>query len=462
MNLASGGLPGLSVSSTMIISTKESHGMKFELLLALLTLAGSVNAQDTPPSVPMALHNYVNRPEPDFAWKLLGTVDTKAGRVHELRVTSQKWHDIIWQHAVEVYEPKDIMFPKHALLFVNGGSKPRSPSDNDMKRGLQLAQSCGARVVMLHQVPNQPLFGGRTEDDLITDTWLKYLESGDETWPLLFPMVKSAVKTMDAVQDLANTEWSQSIDHFVITGGSKRGWTSWLTPVADQRICATAPIVIDVLNFRPQMNHQLNSWGKFSEQIIDYTSKGLVKRPHETETPREAALRTMMDPFTYRKQLTLPKLMIVGTNDPYWVVDAMNLYWDDLEGQKYVRQVPNAGHGLEGGRDNALTTLAVFFRHVAAAHELPQHSWKLAQTDSQLTLTMTASPTPETVRLWTAQSDDLDFRDDKWTSAALPAKGTDWIGAADVPASGHIAIFGEFEFDLNGLPWSLTTLVYRR
>ncbi|MCP4782300.1 MAG: phenylacetic acid degradation protein [Fuerstiella sp.] len=435
--------------------------MKLGLWLTMLAAASSVCAEDGP-AVPDALQNYVSRPEPDFAWKSVGDIDTEAGRVHQLRVTSQKWHDIVWQHAVEVYEPEKLIFPGHALLFVNGGNKPGSPDEGDMKMGLQLAQMCGARVVMLHQVPNQPLFGGRTEDDLITDTWLKYLETGDETWPLLFPMVKSAVKTMDAVQELAETEWDQSIDHFVITGASKRGWTSWLTPVVDKRICATAPIVIDVLNFRAQMNHQLESWGKFSEQIIDYTSKGLVKRPDESESPREAALRTMMDPFTYRQQLTLPKLLIVGTNDPYWVVDAMNLYWDDLKGQRYIRQVPNAGHGLDGGRDSALTTLAIFFRHVAAAHELPEHLWTLADDDNNLTLTMTAAPSPENVRFWTATSDDLDFRDDRWTSTELPAKEAKWVGQIDVPTSGHVAVFGELEFHLDGHPWSLTTLVYRR
>ncbi|MEO2015478.1 MAG: PhoPQ-activated protein PqaA family protein [Fuerstiella sp.] len=435
--------------------------MKSVILLLFLFAASSTCAAETP-AVPSALQTYVSRSEPDFAWKSIGTIETKAGRVHQLRVTSQKWHDIIWRHAVEVYEPKKLTFPGHALLFVNGGSKPGSPDEDDMKTGLQLAQMCGARVVMLHQVPNQPLFGGRTEDDLITDTWLKYLETGDETWPLLFPMVKSAVKTMDAVQELADAEWSQSIDHFVITGGSKRGWTSWLTPVADQRICATAPIVIDVLNFRAQMNHQLKSWGKFSEQIIDYTSKGLVKRPDEQETPREAALRTMMDPFTYREQLTLPKLLIVGTNDPYWVVDAMNLYWDELPGQKYIRQVPNAGHGLDGGRDSALMTLAVFFRHVAADRALPKHSWTVANNSNNLTLTMTAKPSPKTVRFWIASSDDLDFRNDKWTSTELSLTGTDWVGKVEIPTSGHVAVFGELEFDLDGHPWSLTTLVYRR
>ena len=90
--------------------------------MALLVAASTTCAEEAA-VVPSALHDYVNRPEPDFAWKSLGTIETKVGRVHQLRVTSQKWHDIVWQHAVEVYEPQKVMFPGHALLFVNGGSK---------------------------------------------------------------------------------------------------------------------------------------------------------------------------------------------------------------------------------------------------------------------------------------------------------------------------------------------------
>jgi len=315
---------------------------------------------------------------------------------------------------------------------------------------------------MLHQVPNQPLFGGRKEDDLITDTWLKYLDTGDDTWPLLFPMVKSAVKTMDAVQELAKAEWAEPVEHFVITGGSKRGWTSWLTPVVDKRVVATAPIVIDVLNFRAQMKHQLDTWGEFSEQIIDYTSKGLVKGPDEKETPREVNLRRMMDPYTYRKQLSLPKLLIVGTNDPYWVVDSMNLYWNDLVGDKYIRQVPNGGHGLEGGRDAALTTLAVFFRHTATGTDLPRISWDYSNGRQQLKLAMKSDSAPAKIRLWTARSKDLDFRDDRWESTDVDARGRTSVGSVEIPKSGHIALFGEIEFDFQGLPWSLSTLVYRR
>lgn len=439
--------------------------IRFATLPAIMFATSLVVAQGNGPNVPStpsALQDYVDSSDDAFTWKLVNTTTLDAGRVYELRLTSQRWHDILWKHALEIYEPANVQFSEHALLFVTGGSKPGPPGKQDIQLGMKLASTCSARVVMLRQTPNQPLLGNRKEDDLITETWLRYLDTGDETWPLLFPMVKSAVRAMDAVEEFSRSKFAQPINQFVITGASKRGWTSWLTPVADERVIATAPIVIDVLRFRAQMNHQLETWGSFSEQIIDYTSKGLVKRPGEAETDREFALRTMMDPFTYRRKLTLPKLLIVGTNDPYWVVDAMNLYWNDLEGRKYIRQIPNAGHGLEGGQDHALTSLAVFFRHVVAAQELPDLSWKVDTDSRQLTLTMSASVKPLTVRFWKARSDDSDFRDEQWSSSELPQTGSNWVGKATLGPSGHVAVFGEMEFDFGGHPWSLTTLVYRR
>ncbi len=413
--------------------------------------------------VPTELFGYVARPEPDFAWKLADTLELGTNKVYRLELTSQKWQGILWRHNLIVYEPTELIHQDHILIFINGGgmdSVGKTPQIKDMAMGIALANFCGARIATLHQVPNQPLLDGRKEDDLITETWLKYLESGDATWPLLFPMAKSAVKAMDALEQFSEQEFKQPVKGFVITGASKRGWTSWLTSVVDTRIIATAPIVIDTLNFPKQMTHQKKTWGFYSEQIADYTSKGLVNDDGIPRDGREAELWEMMDPYTYRAQLTMPKLLVVGANDRYWSVDAMNLYWDDLVGQKHIHRAPNGGHGLDDGKENALKTIAVFFRHAAAGITLPEFTWKPQVSDAEVGLTMTSSGNPQAVRMWVARSDSNDFRESKWTAQQLTATDGRFSGAALRSGEQRVAVFGEAEYEYEGLTYLLSTLVF--
>lgn len=437
--------------------------MRLMLLSAVCAACfpAATSAEET--AIPDALDRFVEKRDDSFRWSKISSTETKQGTVHQLHLVSQTWHDIVWEHALTVYEPVKVDYGKHMLLFVSGGSTGRKPSRDDMAMGLQLANGCGSCVAFLSQVPNQPLFDGRKEDDLITETWLKYLETGDDSWPLLFPMVKSAVKAMDALEQFSARELDQKAEKFVITGASKRGWTSWLTPVVDSRVVATAPIVIDVLNFMAQMKNQKETWGKYSEQIIDYTSKGLVKTSEAEESEREKQLRIMMDPWTYRSRLTLPKLLIVGTNDPYWVVDAMNIYWKDLEGPKYILQVPNAGHGLDGGRENALNTLAMFYRHIAGGTPMPKFSWNLETGNPSYTLSLSSEAPIQQVKLWQATSPTLDFREAKWTSEVLKHESNQASGKVVLPTNGdHIAMFAEVTFLAGDRPYSLTTLVYKK
>ena len=156
---------------------------------------------------------------------------------------------------------------------------------------------------------------------------------------------------------------------FVVTGASKRGWTTWLTAVVDKRVIAIAPMVIDMLNIPAQIPNQLKQWGQFSIQIVDYTRRGLVQP--ENQTDRHARLWEMVDPYSYRDRLKIPKLIILGTNDPYWTLNALDLYWHGLTGIKHVLYVPNAGHSLDTPSNYAYSAVAGWFRYTVSGKMIP-------------------------------------------------------------------------------------------
>src|SRR5262245_9047196 len=283
-------------------------------VLPALLLAGPAARAD--------LFDYVKKPEKAYAWKKVKNAKTSAGTAYTLRLTSQTWHDLVWEHDLLVVVPPKAA-PKATMLLWNQGGKI-SPAS--IALAFDLADKVQAPVAFLHGIPNQPLLGGKKEDALIAETFVRYLKTKDGSWPLLFPMVKSLVKAMDALQEFARQEWKAEVRSFVVTGGSKRGWTSWLTAVADPRGKASAPLVLYTLNMKQQLPHHLAPYGKYSAMIKDYTERELVPMP---DTPEAQKLWGMVDPWLYRNKLTMPKLIVNGTNDPYWTQDALNLYWDD-------------------------------------------------------------------------------------------------------------------------------------
>ena len=406
-----------------------------------------------------ALGSYVSAPDPSFAWERGTVMRRDWGTVQELIVTSQTWRGIKWQHLVRIYRPAEVKYPGWAVLFVTGGSG--TPQDM-MKRqtgeqyAAALAQGTQMPVVVLLNVPNQPLFGGMTEDEIISYTFAQFMKDGDPTWPLLFPMAKSAVKTMDAVQAFAKADWKEDIRSFMVFGGSKRGWTTWLTGAVEGggRVKAIAPMVIDNLNLMVQMPHQLELWGAYSEEIGDYSAKGLQAM---LATPRGKALAAAVDPYTFRgtPQLRIPKLLVNGSNDPYWATDALNFYWDDLQAPKYVLYAPNSGHGLDD-TTRVTNTLTAFFRTIASGRSMPQMSWKREAAGDKATITITA-PAAKGARAWFVVADNLDFRPQRWESIPMTAANGGFRATMTRPADKNMAMYGEADFEVDGRPFTLST-----
>jgi len=432
-------------------------------LVAAVAFAGSAAAQA--PAPPPFLRDYVAKPDPSFAWKLETNDTTDAGTVYQLHLVSQTWHEVPWDHAIQVFMPKGTK-PQATMLLYNQGGRP-SPASAMF--GLAIAERVKAPVAFLYGIPKQPLFGGKTEDALIAETFVRYLETKDPTWPLLFPMVKSLVKAMDALQAFAQEKWQVEVKHFVVTGGSKRGWTSWLTAATgDPRVKAIAPLVIDTLNMPVQMQNQVKAFGKPSEMIHDYVERKLVPVP---DTPEAKQLWTMIDPWVYREKLTLPKMLIHGTNDPYWPQDATNTYWDDLQGEKHLLYVPNAGHDLrevdqKGKKQTlplrAVNTLSAFARSQIFDKPMPKLEWKHGDNLGVAGVSLKSDAPPKAVRLWVATSATRDFRKARWEKEVEGGPELLRPGApisTVYPKDGLKALFAEVEYDQDGLTYSLSTQI---
>jgi PhoPQ-activated pathogenicity-related protein len=408
------------------------------------------------------LQQYVRKPEPEFSWKLKNKIESEQSgdRIHDLYFVSQRWQDNTWEHQLQVYQPRNVTPNATMFLWVTGGSARPAY----IVLGLELARKINAPVAFLYNIPNQPLLeDGLREDDLIAETFVRYLKSRDENWPLLFPMVKSVIKAMDVLQAFGKQEWREPANHFIVSGASKRGWTTWLTAAIDQRVRAIAPVVIDTLNMRVQMPQQLKAFGAYSARLAPYTSRGLVPIP---QTPEGERLLSMVDPWAYRDRLVLPKFIINGTNDFYWATDALNNYWQELPGAKWVVYVPNAGHDLRRQDKppsdqlaDLVNGLAAFARHQMSGKSMPAVTWKHENVDGQLRLTIEATPRPAGARLWIARAPTQDLRAAAWKEQAVSYADGKVIGAVAPPENGHLAFFGELDYEIDGIKYHLSTQV---
>jgi PhoPQ-activated pathogenicity-related protein len=439
----------------------QLHSRVCCVLLGLAICLPSVTAREP---LTGALAEYVAAKDDSYRWVKRTEGSVLTSKYVELTLTSQIWRGITWKHQLFLIKPAQVNpQAKHALLMIAGGSWKEELADPKTQLKLPgeaqllglLAEQLKMPVAILLHVPQQPMFDGKREDQIISYTFREFLKTGEPDWPLLEPMVKSAVKAMDATQEAVKKEWGLDVATFTITGASKRGWTTWLTGAVDDRAVAIAPMVIDMLNMAPHSRLQRASFGgQPSEQINDYN--GLDE---QIDTPRGQAMRKIVDPWEFRERLTQPKLVILGTNDRYWPLDACELYWNDLPGEKYLIYVPNNGHGLPD-RSRIVGGLNALNQRVLTGKPLPKLQWDFTNGNGHMQLKVASDVPPSRVRIWTASAATRDFRDSKWSAVDAAVADAAFTHQLPVPSAGFAALLGEAVFhDGNDGEFSLSTNV---
>jgi PhoPQ-activated pathogenicity-related protein len=443
-------------------------------LLSLLAVA-SLTAQAPTPgraarSGETALDRYVAAPDPNYAFAKVGTLPASGVTATVLELTSQQWltaADVdrpLWKHWLVVYRPEKVISDV-ALLWIGGGANNGKLPSRINAVLAALARDTSTVIGELRMVPNQELtlLGDperkpRKEDDLIAYTWDKFLRTGDEKWPLRLPMTKAAVRAMDAI-----TEWSASaeggalpVKRFVVSGGSKRGWTTWTTAAVDSRVVAIAPAVIDVLNVEPSFRHHWRAYGFWAPAVEDYVAHGIMAW---IGTPQFGKLMAIEDPWSYRQRLTMPKFLVNSAGDQFFLPDSAQFYREELKGETLFRYVPNSDHSLD--ETDAFDSLGAFYGSVVSGRPRPKVTWRATGAGA---LRLTASAAPLAVSLWSATNPHArDFRLEtfgkQWVSTPLSPVGPNtWEVIVPTPARGWTASFVEFTFDIGATtPLKVTT-----
>jgi len=336
-----------------------------------------------------ALDEYVAKEDSTYAWKLEKTVSNGPLTSAVIKLKTQTWltekevNRPVWEHWLVVTIPDKVTTDRVFLLIGGGSHESNTPNGPDAITA-SIAQATGSIVAELKNVPNQPLVfhqdgQPRTEDDLIGYAWSQYLETGDATWLPRLPMVKSAVRAMDCITEFVASEagGKRSVKKFVVGGGSKRGWTTWMTGAADDRVEAVVPIVIDVVNAEKSLRHHAEAYGFWSEAIGNYYQHKILQR---FDHPRMQSLYETIDPFYYRGRLSMPKYIVNGSGDQFFLPDSSQFYYDQLLGEKLIRYVPNADHGLKN--TDAVQSIAAFYQLVSTGKPRPEYAWTFEEDGS--------------------------------------------------------------------------------
>ena len=416
-----------------------------------------------------ALDRYVKKPDPSYSYRVAKAIHGDGYTTFVVDLTSQTWRKesevdrTVWKHWLTIVKP-DRVEGTTGYLFITGGSTKDKEPVAAPPQYVEIATTTHTVAAELQDVPNEPLtFAGetkpRSEDGIIAYTWLKYMTTGDETWPLRLPMTKAAVRAMDTISAVMASEEGGRIrvERFVVSGGSKRGWTTWTAAAVDPRVSAIMPASIDLLNLQKSFDHHYKVYGFWAPAVKDYSESGVMDW---MGTPEYRNLLAIEEPYSYRERLTMPKYMVQAAGDEFFLPDSSRFYFDDLRGEKYLRYIPNTNHSLKG--TDARESMLAFYEAFLKGAPRPKFTWDFLPNGD---IRVNTKDKPSAVKLWQAtNAEHRDFRlmtiGPAYRSTDLTAEGGVYVAHVEKPEKGWTAYFVEMTYPSGGrYPFKFTTAV---
>ena len=157
----------------------------------------------------------------------------------------------------------------------------------------------------------------------------------------------------------------------------------------------------------------------------------------------------------------MPKFMINSAGDQYFLPDSSKFYFDALEGEKYLRYVPNTDHSLKGS--DAGESAFAFYESIVQGRPRPKFSWRFEPDGA---IAIDTGTRPLSAVLWQATNPNArDFRLETIGPAYRPSPlepygDGRYRARVPVPTHGWTAYFVELTFASGGrFPFKFTTSV---
>ena len=318
-----------------------------------------------------------------------------------------------WKHDVNIYIPHNALHHR-ALLFANNGTSIAAgaksgtePTDFTEAMALEVASKTRTIVITVSNIPNQHLTYAddgvaRKEDASVAHSWKLFLDA-PEARPYLslhVPMMAALVKAMDVAQKELQP-WQ--IENFIASGASKRAWAAWLAAIADERVSAIVPFVINILGMDDVLEHTYQTFGKsWPLAFYDYHHEGITRQRH---TQNFQKLLQIEDPLAYldsdyAQRLSIPKYIVNASSDDFFVPDNSDFYFDQLPGPKSLRVAPNASHyGIKQFVEDSLITVINRWQQ---SRPLPRITSNSAAVGTRQTVSLQFTEAPVKITQWTA------------------------------------------------------------
>jgi PhoPQ-activated pathogenicity-related protein len=251
-----------------------------------------------------SLYHYLDLPDTKtFKWTADYTPyqEDSGYSLYKMDLTSLKWltdADVnlsTWKHRVTIIRPKDMTPSPNASIYISRCDNQEGQEAcwaSELKRAMDFSLGSKLLTAVLYTIPNQnmlfPLQPEKlelSEDAMISFTWEMYMTKYTDRpdWIAYFPMVKSVLRCMDAVEAwstemVKQKNMDKAVGKWYPWGLSKRGGTTWLLSAYmgtryPNRIIGSAPIVYDVLNFKKVvMDSMPTKLGGFASSFKPYSN----------------------------------------------------------------------------------------------------------------------------------------------------------------------------------------------